>query len=166
MNTYILDASKVDDNGEALYLDKELLSLKNKDISAYKDALKKNTVSEREFEQMFLSYFGFASIERARKDFDKQKAATFGHRLKDYEQDVNGWRNIAKDRILALHDIPQRMDGNPLDFVNDADADFASSYFDKFKDIFFSNEEDEDNYEHMRAIVAAIIRRRVPMLLA
>jgi|GEM_PF-5449049 len=45
----------------------------------------------------------------------------------------------------------------------------VSSYFDKFKDIFFAHESDTaanggGHFEQMRDIVAAIVRERVPML--
>jgi|GEM_PF-6571654 len=103
VNSFIIDASKIDDVGDKLFLDKELHALKHKDFDKFKAALKKNNVTEKEFEAWFSSYFGYKTAERARKDFDKQKYTTFGHRLKDYEQDVNAWRGIARDRVLAAH---------------------------------------------------------------
>lgn len=62
------------------------------------------------------------------------------------------------------------MGGDPIDFATDADFQFADSYFNKFKDLFYAAERDADealdggHYQQMRDIVAAILRRRVPSL--
>lgn len=185
---YILDASKVDANGDPAYLDKELLTLKRKDPIRLKGLLKKYNMTEGDLENWFNSYFSYSSVERAKTDLDKQKQTTFGHRLKDYEHDINAWRGITKQRILDIHSTPAvpavpanpaigapavpavpavvRMIGNPLDFQNDYEFQFVNSYFDKFPDLFFANEEDErsGHFEQMRDIIAALIRRRVPAL--
>lgn len=136
--------------------------------------LQKHTMSEGELESWFNSYFSFSSVERAKTDLDRQKQVTFGHRLKDFEHDVNSWRGIARNRILAVHTpvppMAPRMAGNPMDFVTDDDFNFVNSYFDKFPDLFYANEDDADeaqnggHYQQMRDIVAAIVRRRVPAL--
>lgn len=166
-NVYVLSADKTTAGGERTYLDNELLDLKNKDVTKFREVLQKHRVSESEFENWFISYFGYKTAEKAKKDFDKQKSATFGNRLKDYEQDVNEWRGRARDRILSVH---TRMVGTPLEFQTDADADMISSYFDKFKDLFYAAERDSEEaanggtYQHMRDLVAALIRRRVPIL--
>lgn len=178
---FIMDASKVDANGDPAYLDKELLTLKRKDPIRLKGVLDKYVMTEDELENWFNSYFSYSSVERAKTDLDKQKQVTFGHRLKDYEHDVNAWRGIARERVLAIHTTPAnpnavpptlampRMMGDPLDFANDDDFNFANSYFDKFPDLFYANEEDADratggHYQQMRDIVSALVRRRVPAL--
>lgn len=162
MNTYILDAAKTNESGERSYLDNELLTLRNKNVVKFREVLKKNLVTEGEFETWFMSYFSYMTVEKAKKDFDKQKSLTFSAgRLKDFEQDVNTWRGHARARVLEIHG---RMRHDPLDFGTPDDFDMASSYFDKFKDLFYASEEDADTYQHMRDIVAAIIRQRVPVL--
>lgn len=173
---YVLDINKVDENGDPSYLDKAFLTLKRKDQIRLMAVLKKNGMSEADFEGRFNAYFSFRSIERARVDFDQQKQNTFGHRLKDYEHAVNAWRGNGKQNILAMHTTPAnattgapatpRMIGTPLDFASDEDYEFVNSYFKKFPDLFFSNEDDTEsgNYDQMRDIVAALVRRSVPAL--
>lgn len=90
-NSLILDANKADSSDEQ-YLENQLYSLKRKDPSAFAAALRKNVMTEREFDAWYTSYYGYLSVEKAKKDFDTQKAVTFGNRLKAFEMDVNSWR--------------------------------------------------------------------------
>ncbi len=164
----ILDASKTIGAQDG-YLEKQLYALKHKDPAKFTEALRKNNINDREFQGRYVSYFGYKSVERAKQDLDGAKATAFGHRLPDFEKDVNNWRGNARNRILATH-ARMTMVGGALAF-GPGDLDFANSYFDKFKDIFYAVEEDAygangGHYQQMLDIVSAIVRARVPSLTA
>lgn len=164
--SFIFDAIAQADSNKTL--DRELLNLKNKDISKFNQVLRDNNITQGEFDRSFYSYFGFRNVEKARAEFDYQKQTTFGHRLKAFEGDTNAWRGLARNKVLALHGNMTLRNG-AMDFGSDADFQVANSYFEKFKDIFFADEKDAfgpdgGHYRQMRDIVAAIVARRVPAL--
>lgn len=50
-----------------------------------------------------------------------------------------------------------------LDFHTDQDYELANNYFTSFRSVFYADPEaDRETFDQMRAIVSAVIRRRVP----
>jgi len=168
--SYVINVNNVDAGGAELHLEKAFLDLQRKDGTKLREVLLKHSVSERELESWFFSFFGFLSVERARTDFDQQKMKTFpAQKRKAFEQDVNSRRGMARQRLLT---VQARMTTTvPREFATPQDFDFASSYFDKFQNLFYADEEDADettgggNYQKMRDMVAALVRERVPALM-
>lgn len=151
-------------------LETEYMKLKNADTRKFAEVLRANNITQSEFERNFFSYFNFRNIEEARLNFDQQKQATFGHKIKAFEGDVNKWRGMAREKVLEIH-TRMREVGGVMTFGTPEDYNTANSYFEQFKNIFFANEDDAfgpegGHFRQMRDVVAAIIRKRVPAICA
>lgn len=167
-SSFLFDALSQAENPKTL--EKEFLTMKTKDVRKFTQVLRANNITQSELESYFFSYFGFRNIEQARLNFDHQKQHTFGNNIKAYEWDINSWRWLARNKIFALHANMHEVNG-VMEFGSPADYQTANSYFEKFKDIFFANEDDAFgpdgwHYRQMRDVVAAIVRRRVPAICA
>jgi len=151
---------------------KEKLRALKDDSDKYNELLKKHNVTPNQFEEWFLVYFANRNVEMAKEKLDGQKAKTLGHREGDYQQDVNRRRGGVRERIF---EIAGRMTGegptrNFDPAHRDEDLNTISSYFDKFKNIFYANEldaYDRDGVAHFQAIrdvLAAMLRHRNPAI--
>lgn len=138
----------------------DLLHDRNRD--SLNKVLGKYTVSRKEFEQRFLSYYAYASIGAAKEELVSAKQKAFWHKLPAYENWINKRRWSARERVLALHPhmIPAIYG---LDFGTDQDYELVNNYFTSFRSVFYADPEaDRPAFDNMREIVSAIIRRRVP----
>lgn len=150
--------------------DEDLVSLKNglsdilhdKNRDSLHAALDKHIVSKKEFQQWFLSYFAYANIGTAKEELVTAKQKAFWHKVDRFEKGVDRWRWSARERVLDLH--PHMVAWiHGLDFGTDQNYELANNYFTSFRSVFYADPEaDRWTFDNMRAIVAAIIRRRVP----
>lgn len=91
--------------------------------------LKANKLSQAEFEKYFLIYFAKEILEESKLRFDKNKLKAFWHRSKLFDQDINIWRGIARDRVIELWNSPISNERNAM----------LDSYFEKFQSLFYGD---------------------------
>lgn len=68
---------------------KQKLRALKEDNVKYDELIKKHNITKPQFEERFLVYFANKNVEIAKEKLDGQKIKTFGHREKDYQQDIN-----------------------------------------------------------------------------
>ncbi|MBP8017052.1 hypothetical protein KAZ01_03510, partial [Candidatus Gracilibacteria bacterium] len=107
---------------EQNYLEKRL-----NDFPVSAEELRQNRLSKAEFDKLFLTHFSGEILKEARLRFNKSKVDTFGHREKLFDQDVNKWRGIARQRVIELSGQGEDDSHNRL----------LDSYFEKFQSLFY-----------------------------
>ena len=86
------------------YLQSLLQGVKSSDSAKYQKALNDARLTDAEFEKFFLVYFVRERLDAAKLAFDAKKRETLGVNERVFEQDVNKWRGMMRERIVMCQE--------------------------------------------------------------
>jgi len=140
---WLLDNNKLDLNIE---LEKILID------SKIKEALKKANMTEEYFSRAYLEHFSQELVVIAKQKLDSKKREVFGTNKKEFERDVNNWKENQRQRIIGIWANIQARGG----LANSDEIYILTSYLRKNKHVFFENDNQNQNNNLRVALEVAI----------
>ncbi|EKD66412.1 MAG: hypothetical protein ACD_49C00044G0014 [uncultured bacterium (gcode 4)] len=120
--------------------------------SKIKEALKKANMTEQYFSRAYLEHFSQELVVIAKQRLDSKKREVFGTNKKEFERDVNNWKENQRQRIIGIWANIQARGG----LANSDEIYILTSYLRKNKHVFFENDNQNQNNNLRVALEVAI----------